>query len=229
MFKETPGASFQSAVNFAGTHRAWEFSIHWSLDIRPWTLVLGHLARSVFRFTPHPRSSKNNPMSELQIGDQAPAFSALAVGGKYDGQTVTLGDLRGRTVVLYFYPKDDTPGCTTQACALRDSWAEFDGKAEVFGVSIDPAKSHRKFIDKHALPFPLLVDEEQKLVAAYGVWVEKSMYGKTSMGTERSTFVIAPDGKLRAILRKVKPAEHNAQLLTALVDAAGILNAQRSG
>ncbi len=155
-------------------------------------------------------------MSELQIGDKAPAFSALAVGGKYDGQTVKLSALKGHTVVLYFYPKDDTPGCTTQACALRDAWWEFEGKAEIFGVSIDPAKSHRKFIDKHSLPFSLLVDHEQKIVAAYGVWVEKSMYGKTYMGTERSTFVIGPDGKLKAILRKVKPAEHNEQLLAAL-------------
>jgi peroxiredoxin Q/BCP len=105
-------------------------------------------------------------MSELKIGDKAPAFSALAVGGKYDGQTVKLADLKGRTVVLYFYPKDDTPGCTTQACGLRDAWKEFETKAEVFGVSIDPAARHRKFIDKYALPFPLLVDEAQQLVAA---------------------------------------------------------------
>lgn len=155
-------------------------------------------------------------MSELQIGDQAPGFSTPAVGGKYDGQTVNLRDLKGKTVVLYFYPKDDTPGCTTQACSLRDAWPRFAGKAEVFGVSIDPAKSHRKFIDKHSLPFPLLTDEEQKIVQAYGVWVEKSMYGKTYMGTERSTFVIGPDGKLKAILRKVKPADHAEQLLAAL-------------
>jgi peroxiredoxin Q/BCP len=155
-------------------------------------------------------------MSELHIGDQAPAFSALAVGGKYDGQTVKLSDLRGRTVVLYFYPKDDTPGCTTQACGLRDGWIQLAKKAEIFGVSIDPAKSHRKFIDKFALPFPLLVDDEKKIVEAYGVWVEKSMYGKKYMGTERSTFVIDGDGKVQAILRKVKPAEHTEQLLAAL-------------
>lgn len=155
-------------------------------------------------------------MHALQVGDQAPAFSALAVGGKHDGRAVKLGDLSGHTVVLSFYPKDDTPGCTTQACGLRDGWGKLAKKAEIFGVSIDSAKSHRKFIDKHALPFPLLVDEEKKIVEAYGVWVEKRMYGKTYMGTERSTFVIGPNGKVRAILRKVKPAEHVEQLLAAL-------------
>jgi len=156
-------------------------------------------------------------MPELLPGSQAPAFTALAIGGDYgDGQTVSLEDFTGRTVVLYFYPKDDTPGCTTQACALRDAWSQFVEKAVVFGVSIDPAKSHAKFIKKHALPFPLLVDEKQELVQAYGVWVEKSMYGKTYLGTERSTFVIGPDGKLKAVLRKVKPAEHVEQVLAAL-------------
>ncbi len=156
-------------------------------------------------------------MSELKPGSKAPAFTALAVGGSHgDGQTVSLKDFKGQTVVLYFYPKDDTPGCTTQACALRDAWSQFAEKAVVFGVSIDPAKSHAKFIKKHALPFPLLVDEKQEIVQAYRVWVEKSMYGKTYMGTERSTFVIGPDGKLKAVLRKVKPAEHVEQLLAAL-------------
>ena len=115
-----------------------------------------------------------------------------------------------------FYPKDDTPGCTTQACALRDEWAEFSGKAVIFGVSPDSAKSHAKFIAKHSLPFPLLVDEEKKIVGDYGVWVEKSMYGKKYMGTERTTFVIGSDGKISAILRKVKPAEHSELLRAAL-------------
>lgn len=156
-------------------------------------------------------------MPDLKPGSKAPTFTTTAVGGDYgDGQTVSLADFKGQTVVLYFYPKDDTPGRTTQACALRDSWAQFAGKAVIFGVSIDPAKSHAKFIKKHALPFPLLVDEKQEIVNAYGVWVEKSMYGKTYMGTERSTFVIGPDGKIKAILRKVKPAEHVEQLLAAL-------------
>ena len=153
-------------------------------------------------------------MSELQVGDPAPNFTATAVGGRYgDGTEVTLSDCAGQTVVLYFYPKDDTPGCTTQACSLRDAWPRFHGKAEVFGVSIDPVKSHRKFIDKHSLPFPLVSDADQKIVHNYGVWVEKSMYGKKYFGTERSTFVIGPDGKIKAILRKVKPAEHSEQVL----------------
>lgn len=153
---------------------------------------------------------------ELHPGDPSPAFTALSVGGDYDGKKVSLRDFKGQTVVLYFYPKDATPGCTTQACGLRDAWPDFHGKAIVFGVSTDSAASHAKFIQKQSLPFPLLVDEDHALVKAFGVWVEKSMYGRKYMGTERSTFVIGPDGKLRAVLRKVKPAEHTAQLLAAL-------------
>jgi len=153
----------------------------------------------------------------LQPGDPAPAFQTTAVGGDHgDGQPVSLSDFKGRTVVLYFYPKDDTPGCTTQACGLRDAWPDFAGRAVVFGVSIDPPKRHTKFITKFSLPFPLLSDVEKKIVAAYSVWVEKSMYGKKYMGTERSTFVIGPEGKIQAIFRKVKPEEHAAQVLAAL-------------
>lgn len=153
---------------------------------------------------------------DLQVGDRAPAFTAKAVGGEYDGQTVSLAKLKGKTVVLYFYPKDSTPGCTTQACGLRDVWRELAAKAVVFGVSTDSAASHAKFIAKHELPFPLLVDEDHALVEAFRVWVEKSMYGRKYMGTDRSTFVIGPDGRLRAVLRKVKPAEHAGQLLSLL-------------
>jgi peroxiredoxin Q/BCP len=153
----------------------------------------------------------------LQAGDPAPAFITTAVGGRYgEGQTVSLADFSGQSLVLYFYPKDDTSGCTAQACGLRDEWAEFEKRAQVFGVSIDPVKSHRKFIDKYTLPFPLLADELKELVTAYGVWVEKSMYGRKYMGTERTTFVIGPDGRIRAILRKVKPAEHGKLLLKSL-------------
>jgi len=154
---------------------------------------------------------------ELKQGDPAPDFHAIAVGGKYGaGKEVSLADFKGRTVVLYFYPKDDTPGCTAQACALRDGWGQFSAKAELFGVSVDSAKSHQKFIDKHSLPFPLLSDESHHLVEAYGVWVEKSMYGKKYMGAERSTFVIGAKGKILCILRKVKPEEHAGQLLALL-------------
>lgn len=157
-------------------------------------------------------------MSNLAPGSPAPAFSAVAVGGSYgEGTPVSLADFAGKNVVLYFYPKDDTPGCTTQACGLRDIWAELSEKAVVFGVSTDPEKSHRKFIDKYSLPFALLSDTTHQLVESYGVWVEKSMYGKTYMGTERSTFIIGPDGVLKAVFRKVKPADHARQILEALV------------
>ena len=154
---------------------------------------------------------------ELKIGDRAPKFRAVAIGGKYAaGREVTLGDFRGTPVVLYFYPKDDTPGCTAQACGLRDAWSEFDGSAEIFGVSVDPVASHGKFIDKYRLPFPLLSDPDHKLVEAYGVWVEKNMYGKKYMGTERTTFVIDAEGRIARVLRRVKPEEHVALLQEAL-------------
>lgn len=150
-------------------------------------------------------------------GSPAPDFEAAVAGGAYpEGSRVKLSDLKGETVVLYFYPKDDTPGCTKQACALRDGWADISAKARVFGVSIDSIKSHEKFIKKHALPFPILSDEDQSIVNAYGVWVEKSMYGKKYMGTERTTFVIAPDSTIKAVFPKVKPEEHLAQVLAVL-------------
>ena len=154
---------------------------------------------------------------DLTPGTAAPKFKAAVAGGDYAaGDTVSLADLKGSTVVLYFYPKDDTPGCTKQACALRDGWATISNKAKVFGVSIDSIKSHEKFIKKHSLPFPILSDEDKAIVEAYGVWVEKSMYGKTYMGTERTTFVIDPAGKIKAVFRKVKPDEHLDQVLAVL-------------
>jgi len=156
--------------------------------------------------------------NDLKPGDPAPAFSAVAVGAEYgEGKTVRLSDFAGQTVVLYFYPKDDTPGCTVQACALRDRYALLkESKAVVFGVSVDPPTSHKKFIEKYDLPFPLLSDESRAMVEAYGVWVEKSMYGKKYMGTERSTFVIRPDGTIQSIFRKVKPEEHTETVLNDL-------------
>ncbi len=153
----------------------------------------------------------------LKAGSKAPAFQAPVVGGNYEtGQKLKLSDLKGEHVVLYFYPKDDTPGCTKQACALRDGWKKIAEKARVFGVSIDTVKSHEKFIKKHELPFPLISDEDMDIVNAYGVWVEKSMYGKTYMGTERTTFVIGPDGKIKAIFPKVKPDDHLDLVLAVL-------------
>ena len=140
-----------------------------------------------------------------EIGDPAPSFELQSD----TGETVTLEQLRGRPVVLYFYPKDDTAGCTAQACGIRDSWPQFgDMNATVLGVSPDSVESHVKFRDKYSLPFTLLADPDHKLAEAYGVWVEKKNYGKTYMGIERSTFIIDADGRIAAIKRRVKPAEH---------------------
>jgi peroxiredoxin Q/BCP len=153
-----------------------------------------------------------------KIGDKAPSFTSTAVGGSYgNGTSLSLSDLKGRPVVLYFYPKDDTPGCTTQACGIRDAWQLIKGTgAALFGISIDPVKAHEKFIAKFDLPFPLLADTDRSIVEAYGVWVEKSMYGKKYMGTERTTYVIDAKGKIAAIFPKVKPAEHAELVLGAL-------------
>lgn len=151
-----------------------------------------------------------------QVGKAAPKFSAEVVAPDADPAKLSLKDLQGERVVLVFYPKDSTPGCTTQACAIRDGWTDLKDRVKIFGVSIDDAKSHAKFIDKQSLPYPLISDPDKKIVEAYGVWVEKSMYGKTFMGTERSTFIIGPDGKLEAVLEKVKPKLHLEQLIATL-------------
>jgi thioredoxin-dependent peroxiredoxin len=148
-----------------------------------------------------------------QPGDLAPDFTLPDQGG----QPVSLADLRGKTVVLYFYPKADTPGCTTQACGVRDHRPDYESaNAVVLGVSPDPVKKVAKFDDKYGLGFPLLADEDHSVAEAYGVWVQKSMYGRTYMGNERSTFVIGPDGVIKDVFRKVKPAEHDALVLGAL-------------
>lgn len=147
----------------------------------------------------------------------APDFTASVAGEGYDdSSTITLSGLRGSRVVLIFYPKDQTPGCTTQACALRDGWKELPDDLRIFGVSTDDLKSHRKFIDKEHLPYPLIADPEKEIVGSYGVWVEKSMYGKKYMGTERSTFVIGADGKIETVLEKVSPKKHLELLKAAL-------------
>jgi thioredoxin-dependent peroxiredoxin len=155
--------------------------------------------------------------TELKVGDPAPEFKATAVGGIYGGgQEVKLANFTRSTLILYFYPKDDTPGCTAQACELRDAWRELQSKAELFGVSVDSPESHRKFIEKHGLPFPLLSDPNREIVQAYHVWVDKNIYGKTYKGTERTTYIIGPDQKIRAILKKVRSPGHVARLLQAL-------------
>ena len=162
-------------------------------------------------------SASTNMNIGLKIGDLAPDFKATAVGGIYGGgQEVKLADFSGSMLVLYFYPKDGTPGCTAQACELRDSWGELQSKVELFGISGDSVESHQKFIKKHGLPFPLLSDPDHEIIQAYQVWVEKSTHGKKSMGTERTTYLIGPDRRIKAILKKVKPVEHVTQLLKAL-------------
>src|SRR3954449_4361552 len=142
----------------------------------------------------------------IEVGEQAPDFTLA----DQDGDEVSLSGLAGRTVVLYFYPKADTPGCTTQACGIRDHASEYDAAGvTVLGVSPDPVKAVKKFHDKQGLNFTLLADEDHAVSEAYGVWAEKSMYGKKYMGAERSTFIVGPDGKLVEVLRKVKPSEHD--------------------
>lgn len=152
----------------------------------------------------------------IEPGDQAPDFELP----NQDGEPVRLSALRGQKVVVYFYPKADTPGCTTQACGVRDHATDYDAAgALAVGVSPDPVAKVKKFHDKYDLTFPLLADEDHAVAEAYGVWVEKSMYGRTYWGNERTTFVIAPDGVVAQILRKVKPAEHDERVLSALAAA----------
>jgi peroxiredoxin Q/BCP len=146
----------------------------------------------------------------LEPGQPAPPFSLESDSG----ETISLESLRGRPAVIYFYPKDDTSGCTKQACSIRDSWGEFGTiGAQVIGVSPQNAESHRKFKEKYGLPFPLLADTERTMAEDYGVWVEKTNYGKKYMGVERSTFIVDADGNLAAIKRRVKPEEHTAWAL----------------
>jgi len=146
----------------------------------------------------------------LEPGQPAPPFSLESDSGA----TISLESLRGRPVVIYFYPKDDTPGCTTQASSIRDNWDEFRKTgAQVIGVSPQNVASHRRFKEKYGLPFPLLADTGHEMAEDYGVWVEKTNYGKKYMGIERSTFIVDADGNLAAIKRRVKPDEHTAWAL----------------
>ena len=134
-----------------------------------------------------------------------------------DGKTTTLADFAGHWLIVYFYPKDDTPGCTREACAFRDHFADFKkAGAVILGVSPDPVKAHDKFIEKFKLPFTLLADEDKKIVLAYGVWGEKSFMGRKYLGVYRVTFLIGPDGRIKKIWPEVKPEEHAAEVLAAL-------------
>jgi peroxiredoxin Q/BCP len=149
----------------------------------------------------------------LDTGDLAPDFTLP----DQRGETVSLSSLRGKTVVLYFYPKADTPGCTTQACGVRDHRVDYDrAGAIVLGVSPDPVKKVKAFDDKYGLAFPLLADADHSVAEAYGVWGEKSMYGRKYMGVERTTFVIGADGVIQEVFRSVKPAKHDELVLGAL-------------
>ncbi len=149
----------------------------------------------------------------MTVGGTAPDFTLP----DQDGVLHTLSSYRGHWVLLFFYPKDDTPGCTKEACMIRDTFPRFEGVlAQVFGISRDSIKSHKKFIDKYELPFPLLSDTENKVIEAYGVWREKSMYGRTFMGIARTSFLIDPTGVIKKIYEKVKPEIHAEEVLEDL-------------
>ena len=150
---------------------------------------------------------------KLKEGDKAPTFTVATSGGG----KISLAEYLGKNVILYFYPRDDTPGCTKEACAFRDGFADFKKKgAVIFGVSPDSVKSHDKFVEKFKLPFTLLADEDKKIVEAYGVWGEKSFMGIKYLGVYRVTFLIGPDGTIKKIWPTVKPEEHAAEVLAAL-------------
>lgn len=149
-------------------------------------------------------------MTHLKPGDNAPVFSGI----DQDGKSINLNDFKGKKVVLYFYPKDSTPGCTAQACDLRDNYDNLLSKGYVvIGVSADNQKSHQKFIEKYSLPFPLVADVEKEIIKAYGVWGPKKFMGKTYDGIHRTTFVISDDGKIEEIIDKVQTKDHTKQIL----------------
>jgi thioredoxin-dependent peroxiredoxin len=153
----------------------------------------------------------------IERGDGAPDFELL----DQDGRSVKLSDLRGQPVVVYFYPKAETSGCTVQACGVRDHRADYErAGARVLGISPDPVAKLEKFHDRQGLNFTLLADEDHAVAEAYGVWVQKSMYGRTYRGAERTTFVIDADGRVGDVLRKVKPAEHDERVLRALAEVS---------
>ena len=148
----------------------------------------------------------------LTEGQKAPSFDLQ----DDRGERVNLDDLRGQWVVLYWYPKDDTPGCTVEACEIRDNWQFLEGEAALFGASADDVKSHVKFRDKFSLPFPLLADEDHSVAEKYGVWGPKTFMGREYVGIDRATFIIDPDGKIAKVFPNVKPAGHSMEILNAL-------------
>ena len=150
---------------------------------------------------------------DLNIGDKAPSFKLK----NQDAKTICLSDFKGKPIVLYFYPKDDTSGCTKEACNFRDEFPKFGKlKAEIIGLSADSVESHKKFAEKYKLPFNLLSDEKKEVLEKYGVWQEKSMYGRKYMGIVRTTFIINPSGKISKIFSKVKVDVHNKEVMEAL-------------
>jgi peroxiredoxin Q/BCP len=149
----------------------------------------------------------------IKVGDKAPSFKLK----NQDGKTISLSDLKGKPIVLYFYPKDDTSGCTKEACNFRDEFPKFGKmKAEIIGISADSIESHKKFAEKYKLPFNLLSDVKKEVIEKYGVWQEKSMYGKKYMGIVRTTFIIDASGKIGKIFPKVKVDNHNKEVIEAL-------------
>ena len=173
---------------------------------------LGTTAPGKFNHRRHTLMGKQIEL-KLQEGDSAPGFTAATNGGG----KVSLSDFRGKNVVLYFYPRDNTPGCTKEACAFRDEFGALTRKgAVVLGVSTDTAASHDKFAGKYRLPFTLVADEDKKIALAYGVWGEKTFLGRKYQGMHRVTFLIGPDGKIKKIWPTVKPAEHAQEVLAAL-------------
>lgn len=152
-------------------------------------------------------------MRKLKIGDKAPDFTAK----DQNGNDISLSSFAGKVLVLYFYPKDDTPGCTAQACNLRDNYSELLKKGfKIVGISADSDLSHKNFADKYNLPFPLIADPDKKIIKDYGVWGEKKMYGRTYEGIFRTTFIISEEGKIAKIIDKVKTKDHSRQIFESL-------------
>jgi peroxiredoxin Q/BCP len=153
----------------------------------------------------------------IRVGDKAPEFKAIAVGGRFaEGAKVKLDDYRGKTLVLYFYPEDDAPGCIAQACAIQESWSAKGVATELLGVTTCSTERQAAFHKEYSLPFPLVGDELHEMVEAYGVWVEQRIHGELSFGTERTAFIIGPDSHIVAVLRRIKPATHPAMMMEAI-------------